>query len=67
MKAAGLSYNQLEKVFLLWRDEEGYYLAFSLQTPDDVVERATVALTQIRDEGLIESVATKYLKRYQEE
>ena len=61
--AAGLCYNQLEKALVLWRDGEGYYSAFSRQTPDAVVERARIALEQIRAEGFIRSAAAKYLKK----
>ncbi len=60
---AGFSYGRLEKVFVLWKDRDGYYAAFSKQTPDRLVNKARSALKELRDEGFIESVVTKYLKK----
>lgn len=65
-KAVGLPYNQLEKVFLLWKDKEGYYLAFSNQTPDELVERVEIAFKQIKNEGVLEFVVEKYMKMFRE-
>lgn len=64
-KALGLPYHELEKVLRVWQDEEGYYLAFSQKTSDELVEQASIALTQIKEEGLLESVVEKYLNTFQ--
>ncbi len=65
-KEIDLPYNQLEKVFLLWKDKEGYYLAFSKRTSNAIVERARTAFDQIRIEGKIESAVERYLEIYRE-
>lgn len=64
-KALGLPFDQLEKVFLLWEDTEGYYMAFSKQTPDALVERVRTAMEQVRTERIIELTIEDYLKIHQ--
>lgn len=61
-KALGLPFDHLEKVFMLWEDKEGYYMAFSRQTPNELIERVATAMEHVREQGLIESTIKNYLK-----
>lgn len=40
---------------------EGYYMAFGLKTPDEIVERFRQALQRVKDSGLYQQILNKYL------
>lgn len=53
-------FEELERTVLL-SDTGGYYLAFNLDTPDDVVNRLQVALDQLIKEGLRDKIWRAHL------
>ena len=61
MKKAGYSPSDYERgIVLADLSTEGYYMAFSLKTPKDVVERFKKALADVTKEGTIEATLKKY-------
>jgi len=55
----GLAYADVEKTLLLVKGD--YYMAFSRTTDDATVNRVKKALDDLRKEGLVKKVTTKYL------
>lgn len=62
-KKAGFSYNQIEKAWVLFENEG--YIAFSLSTPDEVVEQVRSAFEEVKKAGIIDEILEKYRKMYQ--
>lgn len=58
-KELGLPVEQIEEAFLAMEVEN--YMAFSRQTPDDVVERVRTAFEQLKADGAVEAIITKYM------
>lgn len=57
-KQLGYDFTLLEKSYLLYKGR--YYMAFSLTTPDEVVERVQLALDEVIKEGLRDRLIEKY-------
>jgi polar amino acid transport system substrate-binding protein len=58
----GIDPNTVAKVFKLEALSSGLYMAFSKQTPDDIVNKCKVVLAQLRKDGTIEKIRLKYQK-----
>lgn len=56
----GLNFDELEKVLHVPELSGGVYGAFSLKTPDTVVNRFRDALKQLKDEGEFDKIISKY-------
>ena len=56
---AGVSFALLEKVYTLNELSSRLYLAYSLATPDDTVNRSRVAFEQLKAEGKLKDLAPK--------
>jgi len=65
MKSLDLPVEQVEKVFLLAEWNDILYMAFSQQTPDELVERARTAFEQLNADGTIDGIIGKYLEMSQ--
>jgi polar amino acid transport system substrate-binding protein len=61
-KREGLDPASVVKVFKLEALSAGLYMAFSKQTPDDLVNRCKAALAEIKKDGTFEKIRVKYLK-----
>lgn len=61
-KREGLDPDSVVKAFKLDDLSSGLYMAFSKQTPDEVVNKCKVALAEIRKDGSFEKIRLKYLK-----
>ena len=61
-KREGVDPDTVVKVFKLEDLSSGLYMAFSQQTPDNVVNKCKVALTEIKKDGTFEKIRLKYLK-----
>lgn len=61
-KREGVDPNTLVKVMKLDRLSSGLYMAFSRQTPEDLVNRCRVALAEMKKDGSFERLRAKYLK-----
>ena len=58
----GLDPHSVVKVFKLEALSAGLYMAFSKQTPDDLVRKCRVALAEIKRDGTFDRIRVKYLK-----
>jgi polar amino acid transport system substrate-binding protein len=61
-KREGLDPVGMVKAFKLEALSTGLYMAFSKQTPDDVVRKCRAALAEIKKDGTFEKIRAKYLK-----
>lgn len=62
VKKQGGDINNFEKVFKLDSLSSGLYMAFSLQTPDEVVNKCKKALQSMKADGSFDKIKAKYLK-----
>ena len=51
-----IAFEDLESVFTIDELSKGLYVALSLKTPDDTVERITAAFAQLKDDGTLAKV-----------
>lgn len=58
----GASTRNVEQAWLLFENQG--YIAFSLSTPDEVVEQVRQAFEQIKAEGIVDEILRKYLTMY---
>lgn len=63
MKKAGLPFNELEVAFTVAQFD--LYMAFSKQTPDDVVDRVKKAFEELKAGGFLQTTEEKYRKMYE--
>lgn len=61
-KRDGLDPSTVVKTVKLDALSAGLYMAFSKQTPDDVVNKAKAALADMKKDGTLEKIKAKYLK-----
>jgi polar amino acid transport system substrate-binding protein len=61
-KREGLDPHSVVKAFKLEALSAGLYMAFSKQTPDELVRKCRAALAQIKKDGTFEKIRVKYLK-----
>ena len=61
-KREGLDPASVVKTIKLDALSAGLYMAFSKQTPDEVVNRSKAALAEMRKDGTLEKIKAKYLK-----
>jgi len=61
-KREGLDPASVVKVFKLDDLSAGLYMAFSKQTPDDLVRKSKAALAEIKKDGTFDRIRVKYLK-----
>ncbi len=61
-KREGLDPASVAKVFKLEALSAGLYMAFSKQTPDEVVRKCKAALAEIKKDGTFDRIRVKYLK-----
>jgi polar amino acid transport system substrate-binding protein len=61
-KRDGLDPSSVVKTVKLDALSAGLYMAFSKQTPDDVVNKAKAALADMKKDGTLEKIKAKYLK-----
>lgn len=61
-KREGADPDTVVKVFKLEDLSSGLYMAFSQQTPDDVVNKCKVALAEIKKDGTFEKIRLKYIR-----
>lgn len=54
------AYSELEKSWLLF-DTGGYYMAFSRQTPQDMVRKVQDAFEAIKKEGVVQTIVEEFL------
>jgi polar amino acid transport system substrate-binding protein len=60
-KREGVDPDTVVKVFKLEDLSSGLYMAFSKQTPDEVVNKCKTALAEIKKDGTLEKIRLKYL------
>jgi polar amino acid transport system substrate-binding protein len=58
----GFDFSKMEKVFYLKELSSGLYMAFSKETPDDVVVKCKAALEKIKKDGRFDQIKNKYIK-----
>ncbi|QTN26657.1 transporter substrate-binding domain-containing protein [Rhodoferax sp. AJA081-3] len=61
-KREGMDPASVVKVFKLEALSAGLYMAFSKQTPDDLVRQCKAALAEIKRDGTFDKIRVKYLK-----
>lgn len=61
-KREGMDPASVVKVFKLEALSAGLYMAFSKQTPDNVVHKCKLALAEIKKDGTFDRIRVKYLK-----
>lgn len=61
-KREGLDSGSVVKVFRLEALSAGLYMAFSNQTPDEMVRKCKAALAQIKRDGTFDRIRSKYFK-----
>ncbi|QDL52969.1 substrate-binding periplasmic protein [Rhodoferax aquaticus] len=61
-KREGLDPSTVVKAVKLEALSAGLYMAFSKQTPDDVVNKAKAALADMKKDGTLDKIKAKYLK-----
>jgi len=59
-KNAGVDFNSLEKMYKLDKLSGGLSMAFSLNTPDEVVEKCRAALDSIVKDGTFDKITAKW-------
>lgn len=65
MKKLKISFASVKRVFILSTWDDGFYMAFSPETANEIVEKMNKAFEQVKAEGILETVMEKYLKMYQ--
>ncbi len=61
-KQEKLDFAKMEKVFFLKDISSGLYMAFSKNTPDEIVTKCKTALEKIKSDGRFEKIKAKYVK-----
>lgn len=61
-KQEKLDFTKIEKVFFLKDLSAGLYMAFSKNTPDEIVNKCKATLEKIKADGRFDKIKTKYTK-----
>lgn len=63
LKEVNLRYDALERVYSVLESQAGY-MGFNKQTPDRIVDIIQNAFDEVKEEGVVDSIKSEYMKMY---